>query len=189
MRRASSGFTLLELAIVLSIIGAIISGIWIYAAQANESIRLEKFTSQTVRTIMNAKRVFANATFPDTLANITDGAVTAGIFPAEMVTSDPDNRVLDAYNNKVTLSYTAKAGTSGGIYLTFEKLSQNACVSILTKLIGTKSVRQQSGLLGIKSLGTYRPITTSQEITISDLVSECSVQDETLTDFSLVFER
>ncbi|MDE2029768.1 MAG: prepilin-type N-terminal cleavage/methylation domain-containing protein, partial [Alphaproteobacteria bacterium] len=46
--RATRGFTLTEIAIVLGIIGAIIGGIWVAASRVSGSQKIQKATTQII---------------------------------------------------------------------------------------------------------------------------------------------
>ncbi len=166
------GFTLIELAIVLSIVGVIIGGTWYYAAQTLNDIKKNKIIDQTLQIIQNTKRTFANvntAPVSSTATNLTASAITAGIFPSDMIVNT--TQAADPYGQPVVLS-TSSAQISS-FHLQYN-VRTDVCIALLTKLIANTTTRNRYGIIGYNANGTFTPVSYNSVVPISTLASSCS---------------
>ncbi len=162
------GFTLVEVVVVLSIVGIIIGGVWLYAAQANNEVKQQKLTSFVVQTLSQAHQFFSNNSMPGTSGDITDNAIIANIFPSEVLVANggatasgynaQDPYLLNGAPANFTLTYTVSAGGGSGssagttgINLFVPAIPNDACVHLLSYLASNPSVIQQLGLVSYNS--------------------------------------
>ncbi len=81
------GFTLTEMAIVVGIIGLVLGGIWAASAAAYSVLRVNRAHEEIDTIINNMRQLYASSpTIPP--GDLTGSAMTAGVFPADMVTPD-----------------------------------------------------------------------------------------------------
>lgn len=84
------GFSLIEAAIVLGVIGLVIGGIWIAAADLTAKQRLNEAAAGTLTTIENARRLFPAYSYPTTTGTtifIGETMHAAGAYPPGWVAS------------------------------------------------------------------------------------------------------
>jgi len=151
------GFTLLEIAIVLSIVGIIIAGVWFYGAQTLYNSKVEKLQSQIVHIITRSHEVFANNYVPP-FTVLTQGAITANIFPADTLASSTASGstsgyiALEPFANANGTQAPYSLSTSGVLLgsplfdLSIPSVPTDACIKILLYM-GAKSTVKQLGLL------------------------------------------
>ena len=159
---STKGFSLTELAVVLTLFGVIIGSVWMYSAQAYNRAH-EKQTEQQITTILaNIQRVFANtssatgsADVTAMGANITTGGITAGIFPAEMIDST-GTIVKNATGGSVTLGNTS-CNSAACIFLSTQ-VPVDACAPLVIKFLANAGVRQKFGIIGY-AWGATQPST------------------------------
>lgn len=171
----NGGFTLLEMAIVLSVVGIIMGLLWISASIAIGHHHDVQLAKQTAQIIHNSKRVFGNTSAPPALGNITTGAITAGIFPSDMVVNA--TTVMGPYSNPVNLSVTT-AGAQTLLSLAIDlpaSIPSSACASLLSELVSSASVRQQLGLVGYEVNGGGTILFPQGAITEATIIKYCPV--------------
>lgn len=80
------GFTLTEIAIVLGIIGLILGAIWTAAASVYANQHVAKAATETLMIVQNFKSLYGNNPLTEPNGeNLTTFAMSAGLFPADMV--------------------------------------------------------------------------------------------------------
>ncbi len=86
LRRKSRGFTLTELAIVLSIMGLILGAIWTAASKVYFNQKITKSVTQTLAIAEGIKAAFPNGSIPaSTGAVLTGFVIDSGIAPSDML--------------------------------------------------------------------------------------------------------
>lgn len=77
------GFSLIESAIVLAVVAAVIGGIWVAAAQVAQYHRINEAASAIIRIVAAARALYPPANYPNmsTTTYVTASAYNAGIFP------------------------------------------------------------------------------------------------------------
>lgn len=81
------GFSLIEAAIVLGVVGLVIGGIWVAAASVQENRRQSRYLSQILEIVQNVRRQYKGFVVPETfLAGLPKESWPA-FFPGDMITS------------------------------------------------------------------------------------------------------
>lgn len=90
LRKNAKGFTLVELAIVLTVVSLIIGGIWLGASTVMRNNKAQVFAKQVVQVLQNAKTAYATQSgsglakgYDDKTGNTI--AMKAGWFPDDMI--------------------------------------------------------------------------------------------------------
>ena len=79
------GFSLVEAAIVLGVIGVIIGGIWAAASYLDQSFKMQRMASGLSLATENGLRIFGRQSASGTWTNATASAISAGLFPADWI--------------------------------------------------------------------------------------------------------
>ena len=155
--RNQKGFTLIEIAIVLTIVGLIIGGIWLAASTVFTNNKTQALSTDIIQVLQNTKTLFAGQGSSATSAGFTeDAAKQAGIFPPDMISSSytaaaPIIVTPFSTDNSVN-AFTVTPGATAGqlIYkigtATPNGLPSQACISLLTTL-GSLNNMQKLGIL------------------------------------------
>lgn len=80
------GFSLIEAAIVLGVVGIVIGGIWYAATSVIQSQRINDTAAGILQIASGARRLFSHADYPTTASTdttVTSTVVSAGLFPAD----------------------------------------------------------------------------------------------------------
>lgn len=166
------GFTLMELTIVLTVVGIIVGGIWVYAGQANEKSRQNHLEQQILTTLGNIKRVFPNSsTIPGVGSIFTADAIRAGIFPADMVRG---TTVVNAMNGVVNIGTTSCSG-SPCVRLAHD-IPTTSCIGILSRFAGNPEMRRQLGIVAFGHVNNFISFDTNP-MTPEQIVSACAASN------------
>lgn len=167
MHRRNLGFSLLEIAIVMTIAGIIVAGIWMAATEANHQSHKQALERGTVQIISGIQSYFANQS-ADINGFTNQDAVAAGIFPTGWVQGTGAAAIIhhpftDTFNNS-TISISTSA--SNNITLTIGTLNSvfvsrsfrnsgipnDVCVALVQKLSNPVTFSQLS-LVSIAASG------------------------------------
>ncbi|MBI1273829.1 MAG: prepilin-type N-terminal cleavage/methylation domain-containing protein [Alphaproteobacteria bacterium] len=182
-RRGKKGFTLVELAVVLGVVGLVLGGIWVFAGRSNESARTEQSLGQLVILLNNIRSYYLSQ------PNMASGDVTtilaaASVFPSEMLRAGAPTIVdhpwgaLPPGGGLLVSGTTASGGAStGGTYyftLTYRGLKAESCIAFAAR---AGSGPTANGLTAVSVSGT--PI--SMPPLIGALGGPCAVDGGTGT--------
>lgn len=78
------GFSLIESAIVLAIVGAVLAGLWIAASAVDSSLKNSRLASGMIQISTNARLLLAKQDY-QTLTEVTAMMVAAGAIPADLM--------------------------------------------------------------------------------------------------------
>lgn len=120
------GFTLVELAIVLAIIGIVIAGIWAAAATVSRRNREAKATQYLLQIVQNVRSLYAKQ--QDNTDLTIQNLITAGAIPSEMVTSP--TTAVTPWDTAVTVD-TASGPTV--FTIVFARVPVASCIALLSK--------------------------------------------------------
>lgn len=186
-RRA--GFSLLETTIVLGVASLVIAGLWLVISTIYDEHRESRLTAQVEETVANARRIFGKSSeLPNVsgTANFTTASIAAGIFPADTVRDA--TTVIHALGSNMYLAY-AVSGTPV-LNLTIAGMQPNSCTYVATKLLASKTVRDQYGIVGFSVTGgsglgnTLRNL----DVPVSTLVTACNPRRRGTQPFSVTFQ-
>lgn len=184
------GFSLLETTIVLGVASIVIAGLWLVISSIYEEHRESRLTAQVEETIANARRTFGKSSeLPNVsgTANFTTAAIASGIFPADMVRNS--TTVIHSLNSNMYLAYAA-SGTPL-LNLTIAGMQPNSCTYIATKLLASKSVREQYGIVAFQVTGATDlggGILKNLDVPVATIVSTCNPRRRANQSFSVTFQ-
>ncbi len=177
-----SGFSLLEIAIVLTISGLVVSGIWLAIVNVNDSARNSKLVGQATEIMANARRTFGKAAeLPNVSSTtaFTAASVQAGIFPADMVQSNSDGgfNVINALGTNTYLAYSASSTPE--FNLTFAGITKKSCISLYTRIMSSAASRQQYGVTGYIVGRKKAKFNNNQDLAVAAVADYClALQDD-----------
>lgn len=144
------GFSLIEAAIVLGIVGLVIGGIWVAASAVNEKFQ----TNQTIRNILltctNAQRIYPARKMPASTfgTTITQTSIRSGIFPSDW----SNGRYLDEWHVYVQgklyisgtaildgTSYPTPSPAAGTYTFSLAGMSKQRCINLFRPLAAEAS--------------------------------------------------
>lgn len=121
------GFTLLETAIVLGVLGIVIAAIWIASASAL-SAQKQKRTSEAVIAIVQNIRSYVKKIDVNGLSLNTQNAIDLGLLPQDIVRG---TNAVNAYGGDFNVLVT-----SSGISIALARLPSEACVDLIYSHFG-----------------------------------------------------
>lgn len=138
--KSRSGFTLTEIAIVLGVMGIVLSGIWTAASVVHRKRLVTQAAQQALAIVSNIRALYAGRqSFPYaafTHKNITAALVHAGAFPAECFTGKGDTTPKTPWGTPITVVAASGAGSDTFIldfYL--ENQTDDVCPSFLAEVL------------------------------------------------------
>lgn len=174
------GFNLIEAAIVLTIIGLVIGGIWLAASTVMNNMRKGELAEQTLQVVQNLRNLYANQQTTDGLTTVN--ANNAGIFPPSMRRQGTE--VFHAFNAPVAIAAQGATGAlnnqncgnnTAGQQTCFSFQLNNvprpACIEVLTRIAGTQDAARAIGFAGAcntngcTTYGTQATFNTAQAAT------------------------
>jgi type II secretory pathway pseudopilin PulG len=157
------GFTLIELAIILTIVGLVIGGIWIAASTVMNNMKKKDLGEGTIQLVQNLRNLYTGQASATGLSNTSADA--AGAFPAswrrtttggalQSVQHPVTPRSIGATTNTVTVT------TSGAnMSINYSNLPRDACIELVSgRLAASQAIAQKTGLVSVDGLTTF-PIT------------------------------
>lgn len=193
MRKASSsitrrGFSLIEAAIVLGVVGIVVGGIWIGANAVSENLKVSKTIVGFKVIAANMQRLISRA---DSLRlgqgqDITAAMISAGVFPKDWVIN---GALKNPFGGGVSVSnWHDLWGERFGIYLT--KIRTIDCINLAVRLsslggmVDTQRQRQDAniGQIAINitgGAGADWVYFFRFPLTIEDVTPACSRSDST----------
>ena len=165
-QQKSHGFNLIESAIVLGIIGAIVALIWISTDSVYETSKKKQINEQLLRIIQNTRALYA--ALPDignaAPANLTS-AIAAVVMSNDMLFVNPPAASADTINPWYSngggnITIIAPVANATSFIIGFGSLPRNSCVDLIAK---SGSFLPNAGLTSIsvnsKAVASYIPIT------------------------------
>lgn len=155
--RNQRGFTLIEIAIVLTIVGLVIGGIWLAASTVLNNNKKTEATRQIIQIVQNTKNLFANQTGANPATGFNQAsAIASGIYPAGMVINNAN--VRHPFATTTNADSVTVAGAGNAVTLTYgnaavgRQFPQDACVETALR-VGTQENFQRYGIVSINGLG------------------------------------
>jgi prepilin-type N-terminal cleavage/methylation domain-containing protein len=175
------GLTLIEMAIVLSVIGVIVAAIWVVAATTSENAKQHSFASQHQQIVQNMRQVCQrlNIFAAPYSTNITQEYDRQAVFPRELRLTQPatDAAADGNLNHQWTDFGVITTGTiqlwkinSTLFEIRYLRMPRKACVNLAIKLTG--------GELGMDRLivggTTFRASNGNVPATTTDATTACA---------------
>lgn len=142
-------FSLIEAAIVLAIIGLVVSGIWIASSTVSENRRYSHFSEQVILTIQNIRAMYRNTPvnsdvwLTDFANNGVDPIAKMGLAPSDMFSG---SRLVDPWGNQVVIMLPANSTQQDQIIVHFTNLTIDRCIRLWWEFAIGKSA-QMTGWL------------------------------------------
>ncbi len=168
-RRQRRGFSLLEMAIVLGIIGVVLASLWGVISIVHETIKRDEATRQIEMAVQNVRAFYlgkgtvATPAGSGTFSNLTDYLLRQGVLPQDMI-RDRAATTLRADNSwgsggpsgsigdgTFAVDNTDVATSYDRFRIELRGLSFSACVALLSRLSGESGPK---GLLYVEVNGT-----------------------------------
>lgn len=177
-RSGRSGFSLLELAIVLTLMAGLISGVWAVSTNARNANMARVLHQQVVITHQKVQAYFSNRPLPSTVADRVTNYTTAtmraaGVFSEDMCPANciagTITTIYNTYGGSTTFSLPGLGPPTPNLYeLTLQAVQQRGCVQ-LGMMLSAKSAE-----LGLTKYRVGNVGITSFPISLSTLDSQCS---------------
>lgn len=130
-RAQKRGFSLIEAAFVLAVVGAVIGGIWVSAAKFYEDYKVNKTVSDMALIVKNIQNLIS---FRDALAidggnivPITYTLMNAGVFPKDWIDGAT---VKDPFGEHTTI----RSYYGNFFMIQFPKVSRSACIKLVVRI-------------------------------------------------------
>src|ERR1700744_4410532 len=81
------GFTLTEIAIVLGIVGLILGAIWVAAAAVYNNLRTSHANTEIIQVAQGVRTLMTTSNTVGAAGDLTGAMISAGLIPADSVTS------------------------------------------------------------------------------------------------------
>lgn len=124
------GFNLVEAAIVLGVVGLVIGGIWIAAAQVRENMVVNKLAEGVLITSNNIQRL-VNTYTANTLglADITTPMIAAGVFPQDWITDT--GALLTQVNGSVIINSVPDSSPPARFHISLTNVPKSTCMKLI----------------------------------------------------------
>ncbi len=183
--RAVRGFTLTEAAIVLGIVGLILSAIWVAAGSVYNNYRSGKTQDQLLTMVQAMRSLHASQTKVDgTAFSGTDGSknlALAGGVPSDMIqytTAGVPEKVLNVWGGAVSIDAEPDENTNPdqAFQITYENVPYSTCITLLTSMTGSG---RDSGLIKAKGIAGSDEVTFP--ILPNQIVKDCGTVSGTIS--------
>lgn len=187
LRYAHKGFSLIETAIVLGIVGLVIGGIWVAAAIVIKNQQIAALQAATLKVITDTQRAFQGFT-PNDISTRSVGSLDtkimytlhlAGVFSPDVFPTCVTSATLNAQN------YCANAWGAPGLFLSARKSATDVGDYVMQQGVGSAEVciklimsfgAVDFASAGILAVGTgFREYTDSSQISLSQVRSDCTL--------------
>lgn len=163
------GFTLTEAAIVLGIVGVLLSAIWLAAANVYVSGRVAH-TSEQLTTIIGRMRSLYGMRPTIDVAVTSAELAASGVFPLDMPLDIPSGNVGNLWGGNAIIAAANVRGVMGdGFSVTFTQVPRDACVQLLMRWAGNRL--RDTGLVGADSVVTTA---TTFPVRLTDATTSCA---------------
>ena len=177
------GFSLVESAIVLAVVGLVLGGIWIASAAMHENYKVNKTVDGLVFIIQNTQKIIS---VRDSEAlgfyGLTNTLIAAGAFPKDWVQG---NTVKDLFNDDIgVVNYTGPARFD----LYMNGVPRSACIKIVVKVTSLAADTGTSTIVGSVAINSSS-IEFSANASVSPDAAAASCVDSNYIRFIVAYSR
>ena len=184
-RRARRGFSLIEAAIVLAVVGGVIGGIWYSAATVYENHKVNKTVEGTISTVRNIQKLISlrDAEEIGNIQNIEPTVVAAGCPPNDWISGvnvkSPVTGDLNIYSYKSHFDFT------------FYNIERSTCIKIIMKLSALQGTAGYSRGFGLGNIIVNYPnfSTNTFPLTHSQAETACTSATGNAVSFAFAYTR
>ena len=178
-RRAQSGFTLIEAAIVLAIIGLVAGGIWVAASSVYENLRTARASEQLLASVQQIRSLHATQGTISTASTLTEDLAKARVFPQDMFADAADVTPANPWQGDVFIfGVAAITGNLGpGFWVVYNGLPKSSCIDMVARNTGQG---RDTGMVGVNigsSAVSAAPAglgSTTAPVTVTAAAQACS---------------
>lgn len=152
------GFNLVEAAIVLGVVGLVIGGIWVAAAEIKARKNISDTMAAVLQTVQTVRKLYSG--LPITSANITTSMITAGAIPADFVKTSTTTQ--NPWNGGLYVGLSTSG--NGIISITLDGLPRAPCLELLSRF----STMEHT----LVAQGTFQ-VQEGNSVTIANVTSAC----------------
>ena len=137
--KTSKGFSLIEAAIVLAVVGGVIGTIWVSAANMYESYKVNKTAADLQLIVKNAQKLisFRDAEAIGNTDTLASTLLAAGVYPKDWVNG---NTVKNPFGGEVLATLY-----DGSINHYLDDIPQSACIKLVVKISSIGATAGSSG--------------------------------------------
>lgn len=171
------GFSLVEAAVVLGIVGLVVGGIWAVASTTRASMQANQLHQQTLNLAKSVRDYYAARALPSGSAALTTTLRTLGRFPEEMCpatcVSGTITTVYNAYGGTTTVAIPALTAPINQFNVTYGSIDEKGCIQ-LGMMLSARSA--ENGLVSYDA-GTTR---TTFPIPLATIQGDCAATGNTI---------
>ena len=126
------GFNLIEAAIVLAVVGGVIGGIWVSAANMYESYKVNKTAADIAIIVKNIQGLISNMD-AETLGNgniPTSSLISAGVFPEDWING---NSIKSPFGTSVSFMNDTSP-LPAKFYISLQGAARSSCIKLVVKV-------------------------------------------------------
>lgn len=150
------GFSLIEAAIVLAVVGAVIGGIWVAASAITTNRRIEEASQGILRVVTEAQNIFKG--LPANFNHNGDLLYKIGAVPSDWINGDGCLQTPDMKIGFCIWIYD----TTIGLQFDHYGITYSDCVRLLPKIIISSDAQEVHGSMGTYTKGNGKfPMSTA----------------------------
>jgi len=129
------GFSLIEAAIVLGVIGLVIGGIWIGAEAVNRNLKMNNTVNGLISGVQDLRRLYKDVTATDLIAANGHGYVVAAVLESSPGYSTRPGLTFDPFGNGLDVQIRTTAD-GDAINVSYYDVSPDFCMQMVPRLSG-----------------------------------------------------
>lgn len=181
--RCKKGFSLIETAIVLGLVGMVVGGIWVAMASTRASAQANQLQQQTLNLVKSVRDYYAARALP-AAGDITSTLRTGGRFPEEMcpancVSGTGSTTIRNAYGGVTTVEIPNVTTYPNQFTVRYTAVDEKGCVQLGMSLSARSA---EVGLTGysISTEGSASPEYTTFPTPLATIQSDCRATNNVL---------
>ena len=176
IKRSSFGFSLLEAALALAILGIVIAGVWSLSAGAFSSNKKNRLAQQVVYTVESTRDYLRQVNLQNNSLN-TQQAWDLGLLPADIRRG---GNFVHPYGGDWEVNVSAAE-----ISIRLVNLPNDACVDLVYSRLGGSD--QNNNNIGLRSYATIGTSGATRDFSFNAITNNCQAQDSGKKSLELFF--